>query len=90
MVESIANIVRALPAERARNGQPYVALELICGAGAAAARDGVVDQRPLRAAGRSAALDGAISAAYPDVRLGRVHGEHAHAPRRACCASPAT
>ena len=33
MVESIANIVRAFPAERVRNGQPYVALELICGEG---------------------------------------------------------
>ena len=31
MVESIANIVRAWPAERIRDGQPYVALELICG-----------------------------------------------------------
>ena len=31
MVESIANIVRAWPAERIRNGQPYLALELICG-----------------------------------------------------------
>ena len=31
MVESIANIVRAWPAERIRDGQPYLALELICG-----------------------------------------------------------
>ena len=31
MVESIANIVRAWPAERMRDGQPYLALELICG-----------------------------------------------------------
>ena len=31
MVESIANIVRAWPADRVRHGQPYVALELICG-----------------------------------------------------------
>ena len=31
MVESIANIVRAWPADRLRDGQPYVALELICG-----------------------------------------------------------
>ena len=28
MVEAIANIVRAFPAERARSGQPFVALEL--------------------------------------------------------------
>ena len=33
MVESIANIIRAFPAERVRDGQPYVALELICGQG---------------------------------------------------------
>ena len=52
MVESIANIVRAFPADRVRHGQPYVALELICGGRpeTAAARNGVVDQRPLRAA----------------------------------------
>ena len=31
MVESIANITRAFPAERVRDGQPYVALELISG-----------------------------------------------------------
>ena len=31
MVESIANIIRAWPAERIRDGQPYIALELICG-----------------------------------------------------------
>ena len=33
MVESIANVVHAFPAERVRNGQPFVALELICGSG---------------------------------------------------------
>ena len=33
MVEAIANVVRAFPGERARNGQPFVALELLCGAG---------------------------------------------------------
>ena len=57
MVESIANIVRALPADRVRHGQPYVALELICGARRerATPRSGVVDQRSLRAAaGRGA------------------------------------
>jgi hypothetical protein len=30
MVESIANIVRAWPSDRACSGQPYVAIELIC------------------------------------------------------------
>src|SRR5204862_188619 len=38
MVEQIANLVRAWPADRARNGQPYVALELICGASDAPGR----------------------------------------------------
>ena len=57
MVESIANIVRAWPAERIRDGQPYLALELICGARPPRrpARDGVVDQHPLRAADRGRA-----------------------------------
>ena len=77
MVESIANIVRAWPADRARNGQPYVALELICGGRARPAAEGEMEWsinvrcRP----GTVNALDGAISATYPDVRLGRVHGD---------------
>ena len=80
MVESIANIVRAWPAERMRDGQPYLALELICGH-APHSRSGREMQWSIniRCQPRDvAALDGAISAAYPDVRLGRVHG---HDPR---------
>ena len=77
MVESIANIVRAWPAERIRNGQPYVALELICGV--APANGGPLEMEwsiNIRCEPKSAtALDGAISATYPDVRLGRIHGE---------------
>ena len=77
MVESIANIVRAWPAERIRNGQPYLALELICGV--APANGGPLEMEwsiNIRCEPRSAsALDGAISATYPDVRLGRIHGE---------------
>ena len=76
MVESIANIVRAWPAERMRDGQPYLALELICGH-APHSRSGREMQWSIniRCQPRDvAALDGAISAAYPDVRLGRVHG----------------
>jgi hypothetical protein len=77
MVESIANIVRAWPADRVRRGQPYLALELVCGE---AARTGGGQELEwsinVRCEPRTvAALDGAISAAYPDVRLGRVHGE---------------
>jgi hypothetical protein len=77
MIEQIANIVRAWPADRARNGQPYIALELICGVDPA--NGGKLEMEwsiNVRCEPRSArALDGAISAAYPDVRLGRIHGE---------------
>jgi hypothetical protein len=72
MVEQIANIIRALPAERLRNGQPYVALELICDEG----RQGMEWSINVRCEPEAArALDGAFSAAYPDVRLGRRHDD---------------
>ena len=77
MVESIANIVRAWPADRVRHGQPYLALELVCG-GASRTGGGQELEWSINVrceAKTVAALDGAISAAYPDVRLGRVHGE---------------
>jgi hypothetical protein len=77
MVESIANIIRAWPADRVRHGQPYVAFELICGV--APADGGRLEMEwsiNVRCEPQSVtALDGAISAAYPDVRLGRIHGE---------------
>ena len=92
MVESIANIVRAWPADRARHGQPYLALELICSTVArrrGQPRDGVVDQHPLRA-------DSSDRARRRDQR--RLPGHQArprarrnaatHAPGR--CASPDT
>jgi hypothetical protein len=77
MVESIANIVRAWPAERVRHGQPYLALELICGTAPNAAGGLEMEWSiNIRCEPESvSALDGAISAAYPDVRLGRTHGE---------------
>jgi hypothetical protein len=77
MVESIANIVRAWPADRIRHGQPYLALELICGgAGRTGGGQELEWSINVRCEPKTvAALDGAISAAYPDVRLGRVHGE---------------
>ena len=77
MIEQVANIVRVWPAERLRNGQPYVALELICGV--ASANLGRLEMEwsiNIRCEPKTvSALDGAISAAYPDVRLGRTHGE---------------
>jgi hypothetical protein len=72
MVESIANVIRAFPGDRARNGQPFVALELICGAGQAGT-EWSINVRCEPSSAR--ALDAAISAAYPDVRLGRRHAE---------------
>jgi hypothetical protein len=76
MVESIANIVRAWPADRVRHGQPYLALELICDGTPRTDGEELEWSINVRCEPKSvAALDGAISAAYPDVRLGRVHGE---------------
>jgi hypothetical protein len=77
MVEQIANHVRVWPLERIRSGQPYLAIELICGVkpdnGGPMEMEWSMNIRcePETAA----ALDGAISATYPDVRLGRIHGE---------------
>ena len=88
MVEQIANIIRAWPAARARNGQPYFALELICGSEEAAAGGEMEWSINVRCEPRSvSALDGAISAAYPDVRLGRVHADQPH-PRPAVLREP--
>ena len=77
MIEAIANIVRARPVERIRDGQPYVAIELICGAkpdpGGPLEMEWSINVRCEPAT--ATALDAAISAAYPDTRLGHVHGE---------------
>ena len=83
MVEQIANIVRVFPAERVRDGQPSVAMELICGR-----RDpqgGMYWSINLRCLPDMVrALDAAISAAYPDVRVGHQHDDKPRsAPRRA-------
>jgi hypothetical protein len=72
MVESVAGVIHAFPGDRARNGQPFVALELICGAGHGGT-EWSINVRCEPASVR--ALDAAISAAYPDVRLGRRHAE---------------
>jgi hypothetical protein len=77
MVEQIANHVRVWLFERIRNGQPYLAIELICGVkpdnGGPMEMEWSINIRCEPAT--AAALDGAISATYPDVRLGRIHGE---------------
>ena len=79
MVESIANIIRAFPAERVRDGQPYVALELICGQ----SEQGTEWSVNVRCEPSSVrALDAAISATYPDVRIGRQHVRPVPPPTR--------
>jgi hypothetical protein len=73
MMEAIANVVRAFPAERARSGQPFLAFELLHGTGPSGALEWSLG---VRCEPRAAvALDAAISAAYPDVRLGHRLGE---------------
>jgi len=75
LVESVANIVRAFPADRIRDGQAYVALELVCNEG----HGGMEWSVNVRCEPRVVvALDAAFSATYPDVRVGR---RHADAPR---------
>jgi hypothetical protein len=72
MLESIANVIRAFPGDRARSGQPFIALELIC----RASDEGMEWSINLRCEPSSVrALDAAICAAYPDVRVGRRHAE---------------
>jgi hypothetical protein len=72
MMETIANVIRVFPAQRARDGQPYLALELICSTSPEGMEWSINMRCEPSAAG---ALDAAISAAYPDVRLGRQHAE---------------
>ena len=77
LVESIANIVRAWPTDRARNGQPYVAVELIYDTTSTPGASELEWSINVRCQPEAApALDAAISATYPDVRLGRRHAEH--------------
>ena len=76
MVESIANIVRAWPTDRARHGQPYVAVELIYGTPTSGEPQLEWSINVRCQPDAAPALDAAISATYPDVRLGRRHAEH--------------
>jgi hypothetical protein len=71
MVEALANLVRQFPEDRARDGQPFVAVELHYGPGAS----GMEWTLGLRCEQKVArALDGVLAAAYPDVRLGHQFG----------------
>jgi hypothetical protein len=72
MVEAIANIVRAFPEDRAQTGQPYIAFESHFGP----STNGMEWTLAIRCEERLAkAIDGAIAGAYPDVRVGYVHGD---------------
>ena len=92
MVESIANIVRAWPAERIRNGQPYVALELICGV--APANGGRLEMEwsiNVRCEPRSVERARRRDQRRLPRRPARPHPRRAAAARApACCASPGT
>lgn len=85
MLEAIANTVRAFPTDRARYGQPFVAVELHHGSGPSGEMEWSIAVRcePTVAF----ALDAAISAAYPDTRLGHVLGETPQ-PRPERCRLP--
>ncbi|HWK25201.1 MAG TPA: hypothetical protein VNS09_01480 [Solirubrobacter sp.] len=73
LMEAVAHVVRALPTERARSGQPFVAFELDHDVGESGGFEwSLVVRCPPRLV---IALDGALSAAYPDARLGRMSGE---------------
>jgi hypothetical protein len=73
MVEAIANVVRQFPEDRVRDGQPYVAFELHHGPGARGELEWTI---AVRCESRLVtALDAALAAAYPDVRVGHRHGE---------------
>jgi hypothetical protein len=72
MVETIANLVRRRAEQRLLRGQPFVCLELHYGP----ADHGLAWTLAIRCEPAIAtALDGAIAAAYPDVRLGHGHEE---------------
>ncbi|MGH2903317.1 MAG: hypothetical protein ACRDK7_07015, partial [Solirubrobacteraceae bacterium] len=68
MVEALANAVREFPEQRSRDGQPFIALEAHYAPGASGEMEWVLCVRCERAL--VGTVDGIISGAYPDVRLG--------------------
>jgi len=70
MVEAIGNVVRAFPEQRARSGQPFVALECHYGTGASGLEWAICVRCETDAV---TAIEAAFQNAYPDVRIGHTH-----------------
>jgi hypothetical protein len=68
MVEAALNAVREFPEDRGRDGQPYLAFEAHFGAGPKGEMEWVLCVRCERTIAQT--IDGIISSAYPDVRVG--------------------
>jgi hypothetical protein len=68
MVEALLHAVREFPEDRAREGQPFIAFEAHFAPGVAGELEWVLCVRCERALVET--IDGIVSAAYPDVRLG--------------------
>lgn len=68
MTEALLNAVRAFPEDRARDGQPFVAFEAHHAPGMTGEMEWVLCLRCEYALAQT--LDGIISSAYPDVRVG--------------------
>ena len=68
MVEALLHAVREFPQDRAREGQPFIAIEAHFAPGLAGELKWVLCVRCERALAQT--IDGILSAAYPDVRLG--------------------
>jgi hypothetical protein len=68
MVEALLHAVREFPEDRARDGQPFIAIEAHFGPGESGELEWVLCVRCERAL--VATIDGIVAGAYPDVRLG--------------------
>jgi hypothetical protein len=68
MVEALANAVREFPEQRGRDGQPFIAVEAHYGPGPTGEMEWVLCVRCEKAL--VATIDGIISSAYQDVRVG--------------------
>jgi hypothetical protein len=68
MIESLLHAVREFPEDRARDGQPFVAVEAHYGPGASGEPEWVLCVRCERELAET--VDGIVAAAYPGVRLG--------------------